>query len=103
MSRAFDRPITIERIDDITELWTPVYKLHSNVNKAKSNNEYLSAGGIQVKESLIFEVRYFKALEQIRGNTQRYRIVYLGVPYDIEDYDDFKFLHKTVKLLGVSY
>ena len=102
MSKPFDRPITIEQIDDVTERWTPLFKLHASVNKAKSNNEYLNAGAIQSKESLVFEVRYFKDLEQIRGKTQRFRILYQNVPYDIEDYDDFMFRHKTVKLLGVS-
>lgn len=102
MSKPFDRPITIEQIDDVTERWTPLFKLHASVNKAKSNNEYLNAGAIQSKESLVFEVRYFKDLEQIRGKTQRFRILYQNVPYDIEDYDDFMFQHKTVKLLGVS-
>ena len=102
MSKPFDRPITIEQIDAVTERWTTLFKCHASVNKAKSNNEYLKAGAIQSKESLVFEVRYFKDLEQIRGNTQRYRILYFGVPYDIEDYDDFMFQHKTVKLLGVS-
>ena len=103
MSKAFDRPITIEKIDEVTELWEPVFKLHARINKAKSNNEYLTAGTVQGKKSLTFEVRYFKALEPIGDNTQLYRILYQGVPFNIMDYDDFMLRHNTVKILGVSY
>ena len=103
MIRAIDRPILIQRINETTEMWDDMYILHANVNKANSNNEYLNAGAIQDKVSRVFEVRYFKAIEDIEHNTQKYRIVYQGVPYNITDYDDFMFRHKTVKLLGVSY
>lgn len=103
MSKPFDRPITIEKRNEVTELWEVVFKLHARINKAKSNNEYLSAGAVQGKKNFTFEVRYFKALEQIDGNTQLYRILYQGVPFNVTDYDDFKLEHKTVKLLGVSY
>ena len=103
MSRIYDRPITIQTIDELTETWEDVYKVHASINKAKADNEYLSAGAIQAKKSLTFEVRYFAALEDISLNLQSYRIVYQGVPYNIEDYDDYMLKHKTVKILGVSY
>jgi SPP1 family predicted phage head-tail adaptor len=103
MSRPFDRPITIQKINEITELWEDVFKVHASINKAKTDNEYLNAGAIQAKKNLTFEVRYFADLEDISLNLQSYRIVYQGVPYNIEDYDDFMLKHKTVKLLGVSY
>lgn len=103
MSTPFDRPITIQKIDELTEDWADVYKVHARINKAKSDNEYLNAGAIQAKKTLTFEVRYFTKLEDISLNLQDYRIVYQGVPYNIEDYDDFMLKHKTVKLLGVSY
>lgn len=103
MSRPFDRPITIQKINEITELWEDVFKVHASINKAKTDNEYLNAGAIQAKKNLTFEVRYFADLEDISLNLQSYRIVYQEVPYNIEDYDDFMLKHKTVKLLGVSY
>ena len=103
MSKLFDRPIVIQKIDEVTELWEDVYKVHANINKAKADNEYLSSGAIQAKKNLTFEVRYFANLEDISLNLQSYRIVYMGVPYDIKDYDDFMLQHKSVKLLGVSY
>ena len=104
MSRVYDRPITIQRINDTSaETWEDVFSVHAKVNKAKSDDEYLSAGASQAKKNIVFEVRYFAALEDISLNLQRYRIIYQGIPYDIGDYDDFMLQHKTVKLLGVSY
>ena len=103
MSRTYDRPISIQRINELTETWEDVFKVHASINKTKSDNEYLGAGAIQAKKTLTFEVRYFADIEDISFNLQSYRIVYQGVPYNIEDYDDFMLKHKTVKLLGVSY
>ena len=103
MSKLFDRPITIQKIDEATEQWTDVFKVHACINKAKSDSEYLNAGAIRGKKSLMFEIRYAVRLEDISFNLQTYRIVYQGVPYDIVDYDDFMLNHKTIKLLAVSY
>lgn len=103
MNKRFDRPIVIQKLDESTEDWSEVFKLHASINKSKSDNEYLNAGAIQGKKTLVFEVRFFKDLEDISFNIQLYRVVYRGVPYNITDYDDFMLTHKTVKLLGVSY
>lgn len=103
MSRPFNYPITIQKINEKSEDWEDVFKVHASINKTKSDNEYLNAGAVQNKKNLTFEVRYFKALEVIDLNKQLYRVVYNGVPFNIVDYDDFKLQHKTVKLLGVSY
>ena len=103
MSRVYDKPITIEKIDNTSEEWAAVWKLHARLNKSKTDDEYLSGGATQGKRNIVFEVRYFSGLEDIANNIQRYRILYQGIPYDIGDYDDFMFKHKTVKLLGVSY
>ena len=103
MAKLFDRPIAIQKMNELTEDWDDVYKVHASINKAKANSEYLNAGAIQGKVSLVFEVRYFKDLEDISYDMQSYRVVYNGVPYNIIDYDDYMLLHKTVKLLGVSY
>ena len=103
MNKLFDRPISIQRINESTETWEDVFKVHARINKTRTDNEYLSAGAIQAKKSLTFEVRYFADIEDISLNLQSYRIVYLGIPYNIEDYDDFMLTHKTVKLSAVSY
>jgi head-tail adaptor len=103
MSKVFDKPIEIQVIDEASETWTTEYKLHARINKAKANNEYLNGGAIQSKRALTFEVRYFKALEDIALNTQSYRILFEGITYNIEDYDDYMLEHNTIKMLGVSY
>ena len=105
MSKLFDRPIMIQKINEVTEEWEDLFEkpLHASINKAKSDGEYVNGGAIQGKRNLVFELRYFKDLEDISFNLQCYRIVYQDRPYDIKDYDDFMLKHKTVKLLGVSY
>lgn len=103
MAKIFDRPIIIQKINELTETWENKYTLHARINKTKGDNEYLDAGAIRSKRTLTFEVRYFKEIEDISFNTQRYRISYQCVPYNIEYYDDYMLSHKTVKLLGVSY
>lgn len=103
MSRVYDRPIVIQKINETTEKWDDLYKLHARVNTAKADSEYLNAGATRSQRSLTFEIRYFKDLEPISLNTQRYRILFRGVPYNITGFDDYMLLHKTVKLLGVSY
>ena len=103
MANPFDRPITIQKINELTEDWDDVYKVHARINKTKSDSEYMNAGAVQGKKNLTFEVRYFKQLEDISLNTQCYRVVLQGIPFNLVDYDDYKLQHKTVKLLGVSY
>lgn len=103
MGKIFDRPITIQKINELTEEWEDVFKAHASINKTKSDNEYLSAGAVQGKKNLTFEVRYFAAIEDIDSNKQLYRIVYKKIPFNIVDYDDFMLQHKTVKISGVSY
>lgn len=98
----FDKPITIQKIDKASELWTDAYKCHAYVNKS-SGSEYLNAGANQSKATLVFEVRYFPKIEDINFNRGLYRIVYRGRYFNITDYDDFLENHRTVKLLGVSY
>lgn len=103
MSKIYDKPITIQKLNSKAKQWEDVYKVHACINKSKTDNEYLSAGAIQAKRNLTFEVRYFSGLEDISLNLQTYRILYRKVPYNIVDYDDFMLKHKTAKLLGVSY
>jgi SPP1 family predicted phage head-tail adaptor len=103
MTKVFDKVIEIQTIDEMSETWTTKYNLHAYINKAKANNEYLNAGAIQSQRALTFEVRYFKALEDIANNTQCYRILFNDITYNIEDYDDYMLTHKSIKMLGVSY
>lgn len=98
----YDKPIIIQKIDEATEQWTDLYRIHARVNKS-NGSEYLNAGAIQSKATLVFEVRYFKNLEDINYNTGLYRLIYQGRTFNITDYDDYLEKHQTVKLLGVSY
>ena len=103
MTKVYDKPISIQRINESTEIWEDAYKVHASINKTKSDDQYLNAGSTRTKKNLTFEMRYFKALEDISLNLQAYRIVYQGVPFSIEDYDDYMLQHRTVKLVGTSY
>lgn len=98
----FDKRIFIQKINEDTEKWEDSYTLHARVNKS-NGSEYLNAGANQSKSTRVFEVRYFKDLEDIDDSRGLYRIVYRGRTYNITDYDDYLEQHKTVKLLGVSY
>ena len=100
---SYDKPITIQKIDQASELWADLYRLHADINKASSGSEYLNAGANQSKTSLVFKIRYFKDLEDINYDRGAYRIIYRGRPFNITDYDDFNESHREVKLLGVSY
>lgn len=97
----YDKPITIQKIDEATEKWTDLFKIHASVNKS-GGSEYLNAGADQSKSTLVFEVRYFKDLEDIDYDRGSYRIIYRGRAFNITNYDDYMQSHKSVKLLGVS-
>lgn len=98
----FNIPVTIEKKDEKTEKWVNFGNFHARVNK-NSGSEYLNAGAERSQNTLVFEVRYVKMLEEIRLKTQFYRVIYRGQPYNITDYDDYLEKHRTIKLLGVSY
>ncbi|MBQ3513430.1 MAG: phage head closure protein [Lachnospiraceae bacterium] len=97
----FDKLIIIQKMNESTEQWADVFTPHAKVNKTKGS-EYLSAGANQSKSTRIFELRYFKALEDIDQNRGLYRVIYRGNVYNIVDYDDFQERHETVKLQGVN-
>lgn len=101
---AFDKPIKIERLNEngSNETWAEFATVHARVNKS-GGNAYLKAGAERSQNSLVFVCRYSSLLEEIRLNTQLYRLFYRGNRYRIEDYDDFEENHETIKLLGVSY
>lgn len=102
MAKVYHRPISIQRINEATERYEEIFSVHASVNKATDDNEYLRAGAIQAKRKLVFEIRYFPALEEISLNTQSYRVVFNGVSYNVTSYDDYLMKHQTVKLLGES-
>lgn len=102
MAKTYFRPISIQRINEATEKFETVFTVHASVNKAQDDNEYLNAGAIQAKRRLVFKIRYFPDLEDVALNSQKYRILFGGVSYNITSYDDYQLRHMTVKLLGES-
>lgn len=97
----YDKPITIQIRDD-SENWADLWKLHARVNKS-GGGQASNAGADQYKATLSFDVRYFKALEDMRYNPQPYRIVYRGHFFKLVDWDDYMEQHLTVKLVGEAY
>ena len=98
----FDKPITIQQIDQTTEAWVDHWQLHARVNKT-TGTEYVEAGANRSQSTKTFEIRYFTGLEAVDFNRGYYRIVYKGHIYNIVDYDDYKEQHINVKIKGVSY
>lgn len=97
----FDRPCTLQRYDFAQHIWTDAQHLHANINKA------ISTGGQNPADSahtirLIFKLRYFEALGEIRENMQEYRILYSGKRYELTDYDDYSEQHRIIKLSASS-
>lgn len=95
----YDKPITIQKIDDDSEKWVDMWNLHARVNKT-TGGEDTSSGATRSVSGLTFEVRYFKALSDISHNVEHYRLIYGDNVFNIVDYDDFMENHKTVKLDG---
>jgi SPP1 family predicted phage head-tail adaptor len=98
----YDRPITIQKIDEVTELWSDLWSLHARVNKT-TGSEFVDAGADQSQSTKTFEVRYFSGIQDVDFNRGLYRIVYLGHNFNIVDYDDYMESHQVVKLKAVSY
>lgn len=98
----YDKRITIQAQDQETEEWADKWTLHARVNKT-GGGQALSAGADQYRATLTFEVRYFKALEELRYNPQPFRVMYRGHSFKLTDYDDFMEQHRTVKLVGEAY
>lgn len=98
----FDKRITIQMQDPDTEEWADKWKPLARINKA-GGGQSLNAGADQYRATLTFEVRYFKALEEMRYNPQPFRIMYQGHSFKLVDYDDFMEQHRTVKLVGEHY
>lgn len=98
----YDKPILIQQLNEVTEEWTTRFSLHARVNKTRGG-ETFNGGSSRSNASRTFEIRYFKQLEDIDGNTQSFRIVYRGRTYNIVDYDDYMESHKNIKLIGEVY
>lgn len=95
----YDKPITIQKIDSVTEKWKDVWRLHARVNKTSGGQNTVS-GATRPISALTFDVRYFKGLEDLRLNNELYRLIYGENAYNIVDYDDYMESHISVSLDG---
>jgi head-tail adaptor len=96
-------PITVQRMDLDTEQWSDLLNLHAlQVNRA-GGGEAFNAGAEQFHLRMTFDVRWCKAVDELRWDTQSHRIVYRGHTFNIVDYDDYMEQHITVRLTGEAY
>lgn len=98
----YDKPITVQVQDPVTEDWTGSLHLHARINKTGGGVDY-NAGADQYRASLTFEVRYVRALEDIAYGPQPFRILYRGRTFKVTDYDDYMEKHRSVRLVGELY
>ena len=97
------KPLTIQVMDQDTEEWSDHLHLHAlQVNKAGAGESF-NAGAEQYHPRLTFKLRWCKALEVVKYNTQKYRIVYNGHTFNIVDADDYMELHQFMYLVGEAY
>lgn len=99
---AISKPFIIQRLDQATETWSNLWRLHASVNKTKGS-EFVEGGANVSQSTKTFETRWFKALEDVDTARGLYRILYRGHTYNIVDYDDFMESHINVKITAVSY
>lgn len=97
----FDRPVTLQKYSLESHTWTDADHIHANVNKA------ISTGGQAPSDSshtcrYLFRIRYYAALDDVRANLQKYRIIYSGQTFELADYDDYNERRRTIKLTASS-
>ena len=98
----FDKPVMLQMQVPETGIWQDVQHLHASVNKAVSTQNF-SAEDDRLRTRLIFKIRYFPELENVRQAPQEYRIIYSGMHFEITDYDDYNERRRVIKLTGERY
>ncbi|MEG0376353.1 MAG: hypothetical protein RR672_12040, partial [Raoultibacter sp.] len=96
-----DKPITIELYNEDTSEWSHYAKAYASINKDTKGR---SEGDTEdLTERLVFSVRYFQKLFEVRKNLKAYRIVYAGIPFAVDGYDDYMEMHRVVKITGAAH
>ena len=98
----YDKPVMLQMQVPETGIWQDVQHLHASVNKAVSTQNF-SAEDDRLRTRLIFKIRYFPELENVRQAPQEYRIIYSGMHFEITDYDDYNERRRVIKLTGERY
>lgn len=97
----FDKPVTVQRMGD-DESWEDVAEVHAWVNKSRGH-QAVEAGAMRSYQSLTFRVRWQPWMRDVPGQMQRFRLVYEGRTYSVEDTDDYMERHRVFEMEGVSY
>lgn len=96
-------PVTIQHMNPDTEEWEVYCALHAiRINRAGGGETY-GAGREHFSPRLTFDFRSCSLLDELRYDTQNYRIMYQRQPFNIIDYDDYLEQHLTVRLTGEAY
>ena len=96
-------PVKLQKQNADSEEWEDVGMVYAScVNKARQT-EYFAAGATQSKLRLQFKVPYASVLEELRYNTQLYRLVYREHTFNIVDFDDYKERGRNISIVGESY
>lgn len=98
----YDKPVTLQKQIPETGSWQDVQHLHANVNKAVSTENF-SAENDRLRIRLLFRVRYYAGMDEVRQNLQDYRIDYGGQHYELTDYADYNERRRVIKLTGELY
>lgn len=96
-------PVIVQRMDPETEEWSDLLRLHAKKVNRSGGGENFAAGRETYHPRLVFDLPWCKKLEELRYDTQHYRLVYQGQPFNITDYDDYMEQHLTVRLTGEAY
>lgn len=94
--------VIIQLLDD-NEEWQEYYTCRAYIN-GLSGTEFWAARQVQSKNVVEFEMRWCKALAALDapGAEAIYRIMYEGVPYDIEYADNIMYKNKEIKIRAVK-
>ena len=96
---SYNIPITIQKLNENTEMWENFYSCHANINKT-GGKEYVNASTNISSSTYDFNVRFCEKIEEIIFNTEIYRILYNNRFYTIENVDRYGENHNNVTLIG---
>ena len=95
----FNQAISIQKLNDDTEVWEDYYPTHAEINKS-SGKEYYNASTNITSGTYNFKTRYCKLLEDVQYNTSLYRIVYKKRIFDIKNIDNKNLKNHELTIVG---
>ncbi len=100
--KVLNRKIVIEKLTTVTgadgfktQEWLPWETLWASKNNL-FGKEFYAAKAVGEEKTVVFEVRYFKDIEEI--NTKEYRILHGSEGYDITFIDNVKYQNQWIKI-----